>query len=61
MRIGLLPNKANKGFEELTQLLEAEILAPTIDRCYPLHGLQEAMRYAAGEARGKVVITTKGD
>ena len=61
-QMGLLLHKANRGLEELTQLLEEEKVTPIIDQCYPLDKLQTAMRYyAEGQARGKVVITMKGD
>ena len=57
-QMGLLLHKANKGLNELTQLLEKGIIKPVIDRSYPLDELQLAMRYyAEGHARGKVVIT----
>lgn len=59
-QMGLLLHKANKGIEELSQLLESEKIIPVIDRCYPLDELQTAMRYyAVGKVRGKVVITTR--
>jgi NADPH:quinone reductase-like Zn-dependent oxidoreductase len=58
----LLLHKANKGLDELTQLLEQGIIKPVVDRCYPLDDLQQAIRYyAQGHARGKVVITMTQD
>lgn len=45
--------------ENLTDLIEAGTLTPTVDRTYSLNQVPEAMRYlAAGKARGKVAITT---
>lgn len=42
----------------LKDLLAAGKVVPVIDRCYPLSGAAEAVRYLeAGHARGKVVIT----
>ena len=50
------PNK-----EDLTiigELMAAGKVRPTIDRCYGLSEVPEAMRYLEkGEARGKIVIT----
>ena len=45
--------------ENLTDLIEAGTLTPTVDRTYSLDRVPEAMRYLdAGKARGKVAITT---
>lgn len=45
--------------ENLTDLIEAGTLTPTVDRTYSLNQVPEAMRYLdAGKARGKVAITT---
>jgi NADPH:quinone reductase-like Zn-dependent oxidoreductase len=45
--------------ERLTELIEAETVIPSLGRIYPLDQAPEAMRHlAAGQARGKVVITT---
>jgi NADPH:quinone reductase-like Zn-dependent oxidoreductase len=42
----------------LKQLIDAGIVAPVIDRRYPLSEVPEALRYLEkGQARGKVVIT----
>jgi NADPH:quinone reductase-like Zn-dependent oxidoreductase len=44
--------------EQLTDLIEAGAVSPTIDRMFPLEQIREAMRYLeAGNARGKVAIT----
>lgn len=42
----------------MQEFLAAGKVIPVIDRCYPLSGVPEAMRYLEeGHARGKVVIT----
>ena len=42
----------------LRELLETGKIAPVIDRCYPLSGIPEAIRYLVKEhAKGKVIIT----
>lgn len=38
-------------------LLDAGTVVPVVDRCFPLRELPEALRYWAGQTRGKVVIT----
>lgn len=44
--------------EELREQIESGAVTPVIDRTYPLHETQEAIRYLEeGHARGKVVIT----
>ena len=54
----LLLHKANKGLDTMKQLFEAGKVVPVIDRSYPLSEAVDAMRYfAAGHAKGKVVIT----
>jgi len=54
----LLLHKANKGLDTMKQLFEAGKVVPVIDRSYPLGEAVDAMRYfAAGHAKGKVVIT----
>lgn len=41
----------------IKELLERGGVVPVIDRCYPLHGLPQALRYLAeGHAQGKIVI-----
>jgi NADPH:quinone reductase-like Zn-dependent oxidoreductase len=50
------PNKEDLVF--MAELLEAGKVVPVIDRCYPLSGVAEALRYLGqGHARGKVLIT----
>jgi NADPH:quinone reductase-like Zn-dependent oxidoreductase len=45
--------------EQLAQIIDAGELTPSIERTYPLHQAPEAMRHLeAGQARGKLVITT---
>jgi NADPH:quinone reductase-like Zn-dependent oxidoreductase len=42
----------------LTELIEADRVAPVINRSYPLSQVPDAIRYlSTGHARGKVVIT----
>jgi NADPH:quinone reductase-like Zn-dependent oxidoreductase len=44
--------------ERLTSLIEADKVAPTIDRTYPLDRVAEAMRHLeGGGVRGKIGIT----
>jgi NADPH:quinone reductase-like Zn-dependent oxidoreductase len=50
------PNKEDWVF--MAELLETGKVVPVIDRCYPLIGVAEALRYLGqGHARGKVLIT----
>ena len=58
----LLLHKANKGLDTMKQLFETGKVVPVIDRSYPLSEAADAMRYfAAGHAKGKVVITIEHD
>ena len=58
----LLLHKANKGLDTMKQFFEAGKVVPVIDRSYPLSKAVDAMRYfAAGHAKGKVVITIEHD
>jgi NADPH:quinone reductase-like Zn-dependent oxidoreductase len=55
----LTPKQRASDLEQLTEFIEAGTVTPSIDRIYPLEQVPDAMRYlAAGQARGKVVITT---
>jgi NADPH:quinone reductase-like Zn-dependent oxidoreductase len=57
-KIKLLLHRANKGLEEMINLLESGKVKPIIDRVYPLRETAEAFRYfGEHKARGKVVIT----
>lgn len=49
----------NSGdLEQVTDLIEAGKVTPTIDKTYALHRASEAMRYLeAGKARGKIAIS----
>jgi NADPH:quinone reductase-like Zn-dependent oxidoreductase len=45
--------------ERLTELIESGKLTPSVDRTYPLDQVPQAMRHlVAGNARGKIAITT---
>lgn len=56
----LLARPSWHDLEAIRQLLESGAIMPVIDCCYPLGELPAAMRYfAAGHARGKVVITVE--
>ncbi|MGZ8705232.1 zinc-binding dehydrogenase [Aeromicrobium sp.] len=58
-RLAMLVAKEHfSTLEELTELIEAGKVMPSIDRSYPLDQVPEAMRHLeAGKARGKVAIT----
>jgi NADPH:quinone reductase-like Zn-dependent oxidoreductase len=52
-----IANINKKDLIVLKGLLEARKIVPVIDRCYPLTGVAEALRYLEdGHARGKVAI-----
>ena len=54
----LLLHKANKDLDTMKQFIETGKVDPVIDRSYPLSEAADAMRYfAAGHAKGKLVIT----
>jgi NADPH:quinone reductase-like Zn-dependent oxidoreductase len=49
---------SSKDLLVMKELLEAGVVVPVIDRCFPLHETAGAIRYLEdGHARGKVVIT----
>ena len=53
---GTKPNQTD--LQELAAMLQAGTLSPVIDRCYPLAGAADAMRYLeAGHAHGRIVVT----
>ena len=58
-RLTLLVAKERAShFERLTELIEAGLVRPTVDRVFPLEEAQQAMRLLEqGRARGKVAIT----
>jgi NADPH:quinone reductase-like Zn-dependent oxidoreductase len=54
----LMAHPSQSDLVLLSGLLAADEVVPVVDRCYPLRELPEALRYrAAGQARGKIVIT----
>ncbi|MCE7983355.1 MAG: NAD(P)-dependent alcohol dehydrogenase [Caldilinea sp. CFX5] len=54
----LLAKPCQKDLQLMKELIDAGKVTPVIDRCYPLAGVQAAIRYVeAGHAKGKVVIT----
>jgi NADPH:quinone reductase-like Zn-dependent oxidoreductase len=47
-----------RDLEEVTDLIEAGTLSPTVDRAFPLDRVPDAMRYLeSGNARGKIAVT----
>jgi NADPH:quinone reductase-like Zn-dependent oxidoreductase len=47
-----------KDLLSLAELIEARMVKPVIDRCFPLHETADAIRYLEeGHAKGKIVIT----
>ena len=57
---GMMTNVNQGDFVFLKELLEAGKVVPTIDRCYPLGEVAEAIRYLVeGHPRGKVVISVE--
>jgi NADPH:quinone reductase-like Zn-dependent oxidoreductase len=55
----VLCKERSADLERLTELIDAGELTPCVDRTYPLDEVAEAMRYLeAGNARGKIAITT---
>ena len=55
---GLVARPSREDLMFVGALLDSGVIVPVIDRCYPLGGLPEAMRYlGSGHACGKVVIT----
>lgn len=61
-KMGLLLHKANKGLNELIELIESEKVSPVIDKRFTLNEVPEAMQYfGEGRARGKVVVTIENN
>jgi NADPH:quinone reductase-like Zn-dependent oxidoreductase len=60
-RLRVLMNRENhEDLEQLTQLIEAGLIRPIVDRTYPLSQAPEAIRYLeAGHVRGKVVVAVR--
>jgi NADPH:quinone reductase-like Zn-dependent oxidoreductase len=55
---GFLCRENPTDLQQLTQLIEAGKVTPSVDRTYPLDRVPEAMRHLdTGNARGKVAIT----
>ncbi len=58
---GFLCKENSTDLQQLTHLIEAGKVTPSVDRAFPLNKVQEAMRHLdAGQARGKVAITVTG-
>lgn len=54
----LASNERHDSLDELTELIEAGQVVPTIDRTYPLDHAEAAMRHLeTGQVRGKIAIT----
>lgn len=57
-KMGLLLHKANKGLNELIELIESGKVRPVIDKLFSLDNVSQAMQYfGEGRARGKVVVS----
>ena len=53
------PNRAD--LQTLADMIQAGIVTPVVDRCYPLAAAAEAFRYVeAGPVHGKVVVAIEG-
>ena len=51
------PHERVKDLNLLKELMEADVIVPVIDRCYPLEQIAEAHRYVdTGRKKGNVVI-----
>jgi NADPH:quinone reductase-like Zn-dependent oxidoreductase len=57
-QLGAMLAKPNRqDLQVLKELIEAGKVKPVLDRCFPLAGVPDAIRYVeAGHARGKVII-----
>lgn len=56
--LAILPHQPNKNMAHLLALFNAEQMKVTIDKCFPLSELQQAMKYFGDrKSRGKVIIT----
>ena len=57
-RLACSSPRSGRDFERLTELIEAGLVRPTVDRVFPLEEAQQAMRLLEqGRVRGKVAIT----
>ena len=60
LNIRVLALKPNKGLDEMTKLVEAGSVVPSIDTVYPLSEVPEALRrFGAAEHLGKIVISVE--
>ena len=58
--IRILGLKPNKGLEDMTQLVEAGKVLPSIDETYPLRDVPQALRrFEAAHHKGKIVIAVR--
>ncbi len=58
----LIAKERAAGYEQLTSLIEAGRVSPSLDRTYPLAEAPEAMRHLQnGQVRGKIAITVRQD
>ena len=56
-KLCLVAEGPNKGLAELAEMMESGLVAPVIDRIYPLSEVPEALRYfGRGQHKGKIVI-----
>ncbi len=59
-QIRVLGLKPNKGLDEMTRLVEAGDVAPSIDEIYPLGEVPQALRrFEAAHHKGKIVIAVR--
>ena len=58
--IRILGLKPNKGLDDMTQLVEAGKVVPSIDETYPLRDVPQALRrFEAAHHKGKIVIAVR--
>ena len=59
--IVVLALKPNRGLQEMTEIVEAGKIVPSIDTVYPLNEVPKAIRrFGEARHRGKLVITMQG-
>jgi NADPH:quinone reductase-like Zn-dependent oxidoreductase len=57
-KLRILLHKANRGLDELGELLQSGKVVPIVDKCFPFSETIDALKYYGdGQARGKVVIS----